>query len=259
MKRVHRIVSAVFLVGLMAAALILYEYQQRSDDPRTATPLERTMKSDTLAKSPLCTILLTGFEPFAGSPENASWEGASMLDGRWIAGCRIVAIQLPVVWGKPLQVLDSEISNYKPLAVFSFGQAPGNRFTIETYARNKRGVMPDNDVKMPGGLTDPNGAEFYKSSNDAVDRLMQTVALNYPLSVSVNAGNYLCEECLYSLEHLCATKYPHLKVMFCHVPTLGMSTEAGITITPKYISEFMEALITECMRNVEPIPYTQKH
>ena len=68
-------------------------------------------------------ILLTGFEPFgAKRPPNPSWEAIAPLhDTEW-HGYRLVAVQLPVVWGAPLKELEPRIQQLKPVAVFSFGQ-----------------------------------------------------------------------------------------------------------------------------------------
>ncbi|MDA6302652.1 pyroglutamyl-peptidase I, partial [Escherichia coli] len=41
------------------------------------------------------TVLITGFAPFGGEQINPAWEVVSQLDNAIIAGCRVVARQLP--------------------------------------------------------------------------------------------------------------------------------------------------------------------
>ncbi|MGO0765878.1 pyroglutamyl-peptidase I family protein, partial [Citrobacter freundii] len=48
------------------------------------------------------TVLITGFEPFGGESVNPSWEVVSGLDNAIIGGCRVVARQLPCVFGESL-------------------------------------------------------------------------------------------------------------------------------------------------------------
>ena len=87
-------------------------------------------------------ILLTGFEPFgAKRPPNPSWEAIKTLNDTEWNGHRIVAVQLPVVWGEPLKQIEAQIESLKPVAVFSFGQGAPGAFAVEVRARNERGEI----------------------------------------------------------------------------------------------------------------------
>ena len=71
------------------------------------------------------TVLITGFEPFGGESVNPSWEVVSGLDNAIIDGCRVVARQLPCVFGESLAVLNAAIDALSPSLVLAVGQAGG--------------------------------------------------------------------------------------------------------------------------------------
>ena len=56
---------------------------------------------------PLPTVLLTGFDPFGGEAVNPSWLAVQALQGRRIAGHRLVTAQLPTVFGTALAQLQA--------------------------------------------------------------------------------------------------------------------------------------------------------
>lgn len=75
------------------------------------------------------TVLITGFEPFGGEQINPSWEVVSRLDNAIIRGCRVVARQLPCVFGESLSVLNAAIDALSPALVLAVGQAGGVRIS----------------------------------------------------------------------------------------------------------------------------------
>ena len=84
------------------------------------------------------TVLITGFEPFGGESVNPSWEVVSGLDNAIIAGCRVVARQLPCVFGESLAVLNAAIDALSPSLVLAVGQA-GGRTDITVERGDQRG------------------------------------------------------------------------------------------------------------------------
>jgi pyroglutamyl-peptidase len=171
------------------------------------------------AQGPLPVILLTGFEPFGpGRPPNLSWEGIESLDGQQWNGYQLVCKRLPVVWGKPMELLSDWISKYKPVAVFSFGQ--GWAFSLETRAFNQRGYAEDNNGQHPSQANIVvDGPRELAATIDAKQLVQLLSKKGYPIRVSHDAGHYLCEENLYTLEYLKATKKLNIDVSFCHIPS----------------------------------------
>ncbi len=97
------------------------------------------------------TVLLTGFEPFQGEVVNPSWELAQALDGEEIAGHRVVAVQLPCVFGASLAVLREAIARHDPALVLAIGQAGGrSQLSLERVAINIDDArIPDNAGAQP--------------------------------------------------------------------------------------------------------------
>lgn len=68
-------------------------------------------------------VLITGFEPFGGEAVNPSWEVVKQLDGAMVAGERVVARQLPCVFGEALTALYAALDEHQPVLTIAVGQA----------------------------------------------------------------------------------------------------------------------------------------
>ncbi len=189
-------------------------------------------------------ILLTGFEPFGEDrPANPSWEAIKELDGKSWHGYRLVCREAKVVWGAPLEQLSQWIDEVKPVAIFSFGQGRPGGFALESKAHNRRGGHRDNKGEAPArpSIVESGPEEVDATFNCALaSRVL--AEKGYPVRISTNAGRYLCEECLYTLEHLRTARKVPGTVSFCHVPPLG-TTAAGTKVTVPYIHEFVKDLL----------------
>ncbi len=198
-------------------------------------------------------ILLTGFEPFGEKrPPNPSWEAIKTLNDTEWNGHRIVAVQLPVVWGEPIRQIEAQIDSLKPVAVFSFGQGAPGAFAIETRARNERGGIPDNAGNLPSQpLIAGDGPTEYTSAFPADKIIAALKEKGYSMRKSENAGQYLCEETLYSLEVL-KRKKKLATVAFCHVPPLG-SRIGDKVVDAAYVHQFVVDYLTAWQKvNAEP-------
>lgn len=230
-----RCAHALLLAGLLAGIGFLVASNTResqSDEPAPATEVD---------SRPV--ILLTGFEPFGGREKNASWEGVRNLDGREFHGYRIVCRELPVVWGAPLTNLRDWTAELHPVAVFSFGEGRPHGFDIETRASNQRGAFPDNNSQRPPtAVIVDGGPERFEASIDRAALYRALAEQGHPVHVSTNAGRYLCEECLYSLEYVHSEAAPNTDVMFCHVPPLGGELD-GQTVSAEFVQNYVEDLL----------------
>jgi pyroglutamyl-peptidase len=189
-------------------------------------------------------ILLTGFEPFgSGRPANPSWEGIKSLDGKEYKGYQLVCKQMRVVWGAPLEQLGGWITQYLPVAVFCFGQGAPDSFSVESRASNERGRFPDNRGERPSRpLIVADGPDQLPASIDCDKLARMLSARGYPVRVSTNAGRYLCEETLYTLEYLKSTRKLPATVSFCHVPPLG-TTLGENKVTAEYVQQFVKEVL----------------
>jgi pyroglutamyl-peptidase len=225
-----------FILLIIAALAFTGVAQSAEPAKQPAVAVEPTKPAD------LPVILLTGYEPFGpGKPANPSWEGIKKLDGQERNGYRLVARELPVVWGAPLPALKKLIEEFRPAAIFSFGQGGG--YTIETLAQNKRGAFPDNAGELPEQpMIVPDGPAEYQTTIDAKGLAERLKSRGQTVRISTEAGNYLCEEALYTLEHLKANAKQPLAVAFCHVPPLQANDGQGPT-TPETVQAFVESLL----------------
>lgn len=213
-----RPVLSSLLTTFLLVTLLNFNSPARAADESNPQPPKNNAQN---ASQPV--ILLTGFEPFGKERlPNPSWEGIAKLHQTEWHGYRLEAHRLPVVWGAPLQHIDRKIAELKPVAVFSFGQGYPGTFAIETKAKNQRGDIPDNEGNTPPLPLVIGDGPTELDSSFPFDSVARHLSRNgFPVRISEHAGQYLCEETLYSLETLRRSINPKITVAFCHVPPLG--------------------------------------
>jgi hypothetical protein len=114
---------------------------------------------------------------------------------------------------------------------------------LETRALNERGGAPDNQQQgPPHPRIVSEGPPRLNTSLDCQALAQQLLAKGYPARLSTNAGQYLCEECLYSLEYLKLKHNLAASVMFCHVPALGARAGSRV-IDADYVQQFVLDLL----------------
>lgn len=167
----------------------------------------------------LPTILLTGFEPFGGETDNPSWDAVAALQGRRIAGHRVVSRRLPVVFGESLRVLRSAIRELDPALVLCIGQAGGrSAVSFERIAINVDDArIADNAGACPvdAAIVASGPAAYFatlpiKAMHAAVNRA------GIPAEVSQTAGTYVCNHVFYGLMH--ALRGRGIRAGFVHIP-----------------------------------------
>ncbi|MHA7220166.1 pyroglutamyl-peptidase I [Arthrobacter sp. MDT1-48-3] len=172
-------------------------------------------------------ILLTGFEPFGGEATNPSWLAARRAAALLTAeGQQAVAVEVPCVFGRSIEVLEAALERYRPGIVLGVGQAGGReRVSIERVAINvddaripdNAGCRPIDEPVVPGGPAAYFSSLPIKACREAV------AALGVPVEVSQTAGTYVCNHIFYGLMSLLADN-PGVRGGFVHVP---YSTEQG--------------------------------
>ncbi|CAI0790844.1 Pyrrolidone-carboxylate peptidase [Serratia quinivorans] len=167
-------------------------------------------------------VLITGFEPFGGERVNPSWEVVKQLNDMELAGARIIARQLPCVFGTALEALNAAIDEVQPVMVLAIGQAGGRTdITIERVAINVDDArIPDNQGQQP--IDEPiveSGPAAYFSTlpiKAIVDSMREA---GIPASVSQTAGTYVCNHVMYGLLHRLNSQQA-IKGGFIHIPYL---------------------------------------
>lgn len=166
------------------------------------------------------TILVTGFEPFGEERTNPSMAIAEALDGRELAGHRVVGVVLPVVFGASRRQLDAWLRKLQPTLVVCLGVA-GNRraITPERVAINLDDArVPDNAGGQP--LDKPvvrGGPAAYWSTLPVKTMATAMEAAGVPVKLSETAGTYVCNHVFYGLMHR-LRQHPGVRGGFVHVP-----------------------------------------
>jgi len=174
-------------------------------------------------------ILLTGFEPFAGDDVNPSWEVARSLDGKEIAGAKVLARRLPVVWGRAVDEIAAHIDAEGPDLVVCLGESGRPELCPERVAINVSDADgPDNaGTTLTGEPVDPDGPAAYFSTLPVKEIVAAIRDAGVPAKLSNSAGTYLCNHAMYgALNHL-ARRGLAVPAGFIHVPKLPRQLAAS--------------------------------
>jgi pyroglutamyl-peptidase len=229
------------LLGFVVLCLLGSNRASASGDGKGRGEVQPEPQHDILPSRPV--ILLTGFDRFGDrKPPNPSWEGIARLDGQHWKGYQLVCKQMRVVWSAPREQLQQWISQYHPVAIFSFGEGGTGSIALESKASNKRGHGLDNENALPPNpLIVSDGPEEFLASIDVGELSRLLSQKGYQVRVSIRAGRYLCEEALYTLEYL-KGKNKLETVSFCHVPPLGTHIGDKL-VTPDYVEQFVKDML----------------
>jgi pyroglutamyl-peptidase len=168
------------------------------------------------------TVLLTGFEPFNKEPVNPAWEAVRALDGWREAGFRVVARQLPCVFGAAIDTMRGAIEELHPELVIAVGQAGGRPdFSVERVAINiDDAPLEDNGQKQPVDQPIVAGGPAAYFSTLPIKAIVHAVrGAGIPASVSQTAGTFVCNHLFYGLMHLQSSR-PGMRAGFIHIPYL---------------------------------------
>ena len=170
-------------------------------------------------------VLLTGFDAFGDAAINPSWLVAQALRGHRIAGHRVVAAQLPTVFGESARVLAALLKLHRPALVICLGLAGGRgAISLERVAINVNDArIADNAGAQPlDSAVAPDGPAAYFTSLPIKAMLRALQARGIAAEVSQTAGTFVCNHVFYALMHRLATTRGLKKVRggFIHLPWL---------------------------------------
>ncbi len=166
-------------------------------------------------------ILITGFEPFGGHPENPSGMIASQLDGEMHYGAKVVGGTLPVVYRAIDAQLPGLIDETQPAAILMLGLASTSEtMRFERLALNLDDApAPDNDGDTRiDRVIDPTGPAAYWSTLP-LDEMAAALELHaVPVSFSRDAGGYLCNHVFFRARHCIEQRRASVPTGFVHLP-----------------------------------------
>ncbi|MFJ8526873.1 pyroglutamyl-peptidase I [Bacillus sp. NPDC094106] len=169
------------------------------------------------------TVLLTGFEPFGGEDINPAWEVAKQLNEKEFGEYKIVSKQVPTVFHKSIQILQSYIDELKPAIIICIGQAGGRAdITVERIAINIDDArIADNEGNQPVDIpVVEEGPVAYWSTLPLKAIVKKLRAEGIPASVSQTAGTFVCNHLFYGLMHILAKSENEARGGFVHIPFL---------------------------------------
>lgn len=178
------------------------------------------------------TLLASGFGPFPGAPDNASWDALECIRPNLPPGWRLRRLPLDVAWHRAVDDVIAAIDD-DTRAVVAFGQADDDPIRLERFALN----APSRDLEDVDGLRlnarwiVATGPAAYESSLP-IEALLTSIEIQGARLVESHyAGSYLCNFTFYRLMHLAATRRPDLVAGFVHVPPaarLDLATTASV-------------------------------
>ncbi|HEX4059325.1 MAG TPA: pyroglutamyl-peptidase I [Galbitalea sp.] len=167
----------------------------------------------------MTTVLLTGFEPFAGAASNPSWDAVERVAQTWSGDAALVIELLPVTFGGASASMRELIARHSPDVVIGVGLAEGrDAVTPERVAINVEDArIADNDGDQPIDRSiSPDGPAAYFSGLPIRDITARIREAGIPSRVSDSAGTYVCNSLMYSTMQ--AVEGTDVMAGFIHVP-----------------------------------------
>jgi pyroglutamyl-peptidase len=171
-------------------------------------------------------VLLTGFEPFAGATLNPSEQIVNTLKARQIEGVELHTAVLPVVFTESCEVLRHLIKLHKPDVVICLGQAEGRReISFERVAINLDDArLADNAGRVI--LDQPvvaGGPSAHFTTLPVKEMVAAVRDEGIAAGLSTTAGTFVCNHIFYAMQHALAET--SVVSGFIHVPL--MPEQAG--------------------------------
>ena len=171
-------------------------------------------------------VLLTGFEPFAGASLNPSEQIVNALNARQIEGVELHTAVLPVVFTESSELLRHLIKLHKPDVVICLGQAEGRReISFERVAINLDDArLADNAGRVV--LDQPvvaGGPTAHLTTLPVKEMVAAVRAEGIAAGLSTTAGTFVCNHIFYAMQNELAET--SVVSGFIHVPL--MPEQAG--------------------------------
>lgn len=188
------------------------------------------------------TVLLTGFEPFAGDAVNPAGDAVRAVAERWAGPERLVVEVLPVTFDGATARLAELLEEQRPEIVIATGLAGGRHaVTPERVAVNLADAwLPDNSGACPQDAPVVEGGPAAYFATLPVKAIRAAVGgADIPASVSHTAGTFVCNATMYAALH--ATAGTSVRAGFVHVPWAAETAPEGMPSLP--FDEIVDALM----------------
>lgn len=196
----------------------------------------------------MTTILLTGFEPFAGDATNPSGDAVNTVAAGWRGPERLVVDVLPVAFDAASARLRALIAVHRPDIVLATGLAGGrSQVTPERVAVNLADArIPDNHGAQPVDLAVvPGGPAAYFATIPVKAIAAAVAAAGIPSAVSHSAGTFVCNHVMFTALDAVA---PGVRAGFVHVPyALEEALEGAPALPLADIARALEIAVRTCV------------
>lgn len=210
-------------------------------------------------------ILLSGYGPFAGVPDNPSWAAVAPLNEEIIGGYDVRTMELTVTWDGAWATYALEYERLGPAIALGAGVAMGEQVIrlesrAENYAQGEDvdGIMKDAPIDA--------GGEDQDTGLPLADLLELLQDHGYPVAISNSAGTYLCNYLFYHLMRHINAEPPEANIIggFVHVPGEEVVSIPDMTdaweLMLGYLAEHRDALLNkERRRGDRPWQATVHH
>jgi pyroglutamyl-peptidase len=169
-------------------------------------------------------LLITGFGPFPGAPENVSaWLvetlAATKLSSR--LGCELHAHVLPTGWAEVRTLGPNLLQRHEPRLILHFGlSSRASGFRIERSAHNRVGAKDDaRGARHAPGVILEHGQERLDTELPLASLAKHLREQGIPAATSGSAGSYLCNFLYYLSLDWAGRQATRSDVAFVHIPT----------------------------------------
>lgn len=166
-------------------------------------------------------ILLTGFGPFPGVPENVSkWLVEALAASPSRFGCDVHGEVLPTEWTEVAKRAPTLLHRHRPRLTIHFGLNPRARgFRVERSAHNRVHARHDARGALPAGAAVIEAGPARLDTGVPASQLVKHLKQNgFPAAASRSAGSYLCNFLYYLSLDWAAKQENRCHVCFVHIP-----------------------------------------
>lgn len=148
-----------------------------------------------------CAVLITGFGPFPGVPDNISARVARQVGAavrRRFLSSNIITAELPTEWDVAPEHANDLICDHQPALALHFGVSNlAHGFVVETIARNEAGRVDAAGIMPLAAELEPFGPDQLPTQLPAGRIVSRLQRLGLPARLSRDAGTYLCNAVFY--------------------------------------------------------------
>lgn len=203
-------------------------------------------------------VLITGFGPFPGVPDNPSaWLAATLAEQRLPEFDGELHMRVLSTEWRPTQLIPRLYEALQPHVMIHFGvDRRAKALRIERFAHNRAAPRADASGALPSGsLIHPEGADRHETQIPAVTLAAHLRRRGISAVASRSAGSYLCNFLYYHSLDWARRQDNASLALFVHIPLLqraGPFTEGKLLLAARETLQFVLNIAQERSLSVNP-------